>query len=60
MEKIIIEHVDCVGITLDKFEVIPSEKEMTGRSRIIIRTQEGKLLGYFKVYDDETIEFSKF
>ena len=57
MEKIIIEHVDCVGITLNEFEVIPSEKEMIGRSRIIIRTQEGKALGYFKVYDDETIEF---
>ena len=57
MEKIIIEHVDCVGITLDKFEIIPSEKEMIGRSRVFIRTQQGKILGYFKIYDDETIEF---
>ena len=57
MKKIIIEHVDCVGITLGKFEVIPSKKGMTGRSRILIRTQEGEVLGYFKIYDDETIEF---
>jgi hypothetical protein len=57
MEKIIIEHVDCVGITLDKFELTPSKKDLTGISRVFIRTQEGKILGYFKVYEDETIEF---
>ncbi len=57
MEKIIIEHVDCVGVTLDKFELEPSKKEMTGISRVVIRTQERKWLGYFKIYDDETIEF---
>ena len=57
MEKIIIEHVDSVGITLDTFQLTPSKKDMIGLSRVFIRTQEGKVLGYFKVYDDETIEF---
>lgn len=57
MNKIIIEHVDPVGITLDTFQLTPSKKDMIGLSRVLIRTQEGKLLGYFKVYDDETIEF---
>jgi len=57
MGKIIIEHVDCAGVSLDKFELTPSKKELTGISRVFIRTQEGKILGYFKVYEDETIEF---
>jgi hypothetical protein len=57
MEKIIIEHVDSVGITLDTFQLTPSKKDMIGISRVFIRTQEGRALGYFKVYDDETIEF---
>jgi hypothetical protein len=57
MNKIIIEHVDPVGIVVDTFQLTPSKKGMIGLSRVLIRTQEGKYLGYFKVYDDETIEF---
>ena len=59
MNKITIELVDPVGVTLNKFEMEPSEKDKIGRSRVIIRT-EGKVLGLFKVYDDNDIEFEKY
>jgi hypothetical protein len=35
----------------------PSKKNLTGISRVLITSQD-KILGYFQVYEDETIEFN--
>ena len=53
----LIEEIDCVGISLNKFKIIPTSKNGMTRSRVYISSPAGKLLGYFKVFDDETIEF---
>jgi hypothetical protein len=57
MSKIFIEEVNSVGITLNKFEVIPSSKEGKSRSRIYIYSEQ-KILGCLKIYDDETVKFT--
>lgn len=56
-QKMFVEEIDCVGVSLNKFQIIPSNKDGISRSRVFVRTQDEKILGYFKVYDNETIEF---
>jgi hypothetical protein len=58
IKKVIIEELDCVGMILNEFEMIPSQKDKKGRSRIFIRTED-KILGNLKIYDDGNIEFVK-
>lgn len=56
--KVKITEVDCTGVELNTFDIIPSKKNMIGRSRIFITFDE-KVIGYFKVYEDGDIEFHK-
>ena len=55
--KITIEHIDFAGVVLNKFELVPSEKDKTGRSRVFVRGKNGDILAVLKVFDDESIEF---
>jgi hypothetical protein len=57
MEKIIIEHIDAWGNIIDKFEINTTRKDTISNSRVFITNKDGKELGHFIVYDDETIEF---
>lgn len=66
IKKVIIEELDCVGISLNKFEMETTLKNGTqpgyspiAKSRVWITTEDGKPLGYFKVFDDGDIEFHK-
>jgi hypothetical protein len=57
-KKVIVKEIDCVGIELNKFEMIPSKKNTKSRSRVYIIFDD-KMLGYFKVYEDGDVEFIK-
>lgn len=51
-----ITEIDATGIVINEFNVIPSEKNKTGRSRIHVSSDGGQNLMAFKLYDDNTIE----
>ncbi len=58
MKKIYIREYDAAGVVINQFEVIPSEKNKTGRSRIYVETDDenyDRILG-FKLYDDYSLE----
>ena len=58
MKKIYIREYDATGVVINQFEVIPSEKNKTGRSRIYVETDDenyDRILG-FKLYDDYSLE----
>jgi hypothetical protein len=57
MEKIIIEHIDVWGNIINKFEINTTRKDTISNSRVFITNKDGKELGHFIVYDDETIKF---
>lgn len=55
MKKIFIREYDATGVVINEFEVIPSEKNKTGRSRIYVETDDEIIFG-FKLYDDNSLE----
>lgn len=46
MNKIIIEHVDPVGIVVDTFQLTPSKKDMIGLSRVYIFEEDEPYQGF--------------
>ena len=58
MNKIFIREYDATGIIINEFEIIPSEKNKTGRSRIVVGTDDEKILS-FKLYTDNSFEILK-
>lgn len=55
MKKIFIRERDATSVVINEFEIIPSEKNRIGRSRLSVESEDERLLG-FKVYNDNTIE----
>ena len=56
--KVEIIEIDCVGIELNRFEMIATKKDGKVSSRVFI-TLDDNIIGYFKVYEDGDIELIK-
>jgi len=55
MKKIFIREYDAIGLIINQFKIIPSEKDKIGRSRIYVETDDDIILG-FKLYTDNSLE----